>query len=429
MHFWQYLLAISFFIVFYNYAGYALIAYALTALRRRHPEKTEAEMAPFTPPISFIVAAYNEEECILEKIVNCLEQDYPAEKIEFIFVTDGSSDRTPEIVSHNPAVRLLHEDQRKGKSAAMNRAVGAACHNILIFSDANTVLNKGAVSNIARHYREEQTGGVAGEKKVIPPGQQLYTPGGESHNAPGGKDHNIAGGRDQNISGGKDHNSPGGGEGAYWKYESRLKKIDSAFYSVVGAAGELFSVRKELYVPLEDSVVLDDFVLSLRVAEKGYRIRYEPEACATELPSFSIKDEQKRKIRIAAGGFQAMKMLGSLLKFWRQPALSFLYISHRVLRWTLSPLCFILALIANGVLVLQPDHGRLADVLLAGQILFYSLALAGWVLMQQNKRQPKAVKLAYYFVFMNISVIRGFFRYLNGGQKATWEKARRAQAV
>jgi biofilm PGA synthesis N-glycosyltransferase PgaC len=421
MHFWQYLLATSFFIVFYNYAGYALIAYTLTALRRRHPEKTQAEMTPFTPSISFIVAAYNEEECIGEKIVNCLEQDYPAEKIEFIFVTDGSSDRTPEIVSRYPAVRLLHEDQRKGKSAAMNRAVGAARHNILIFSDANTVLNKAAISNIARHYREKQTGGVAGEKKVIPPGRPLNTPGGESHNGSGDKVHNI--------SGGQDHNGPGGGEGAYWKYESRLKKIDSAFYSVVGAAGELFSVRKELYVPLEDSIVLDDFVLSLRVAEKGYRIRYEPEACATELPSFSIEDEQKRKIRIAAGGFQAMKMLGSLLKFWRQPALSFLYISHRVLRWTLSPLCFILALIANGVLVLQPDHGRLVEVLLAGQLLFYSLALAGGVLMQQNKRQPKAVKLAYYFVFMNISVIRGFFRYLKGGQKATWEKARRAQAV
>lgn len=424
MHFWQILLATSLFIVFYNYAGYAIIAWALTALRKvkraASPEPPAGDPnSIFQPPISFIVAAYNEEECIREKIANSLQQQYPPEKIEYIFVTDGSTDRTPGIISEYPAIRLLHKDQRSGKSAAVNRAVAHAQHNILIFSDANTVLNTDAVAYIVRHYRDPQTGGVAGEKKVVPPGKDSNSPGADRDNGEG--------------------NSPGGGEGAYWKYESRLKKIDSAFYSVVGAAGELFSVRKDLYVPLEDSVILDDFVLSLRVAQKGYRIRYEPQACATELPSFSIADEQKRKIRIAAGGFQAMKMLGPLLKFWRQPALSFLYISHRVLRWTLSPLCLLLALIANIALV----AGSSADVSLAGhtdpqwpaqtllacQILFYSLALTGWLMTRGHRRQPKAVKLSYYFVFMNISVIRGFLRWLKGGQPASWEKARRAQTV
>jgi biofilm PGA synthesis N-glycosyltransferase PgaC len=263
---------------------------------------------------------------------------------------------------------------------------------------------------------------VAGEKKVIPPGKDRNNPG---------KDCNIPGKDGDNTDG----DSPGGGEGAYWKYESRLKKIDSAFYSVVGAAGELFSVRKDLYVPLEDSVILDDFVLSLRIAQKGYRILYEPQACATELPSFSIADEEKRKIRIAAGGFQAMKMLASLLKFWRQPALSFLYISHRVLRWTLSPLCLLLALIANIAIVVntalvgQPGGQLPAQILLACQIVFYSLALTGWAMTRGNRQQPKAVRLSYYFVFMNISVIRGFLRHLKGGQSASWEKARRAQTV
>jgi poly-beta-1,6-N-acetyl-D-glucosamine synthase len=408
MHFWQILLALSFLIVFYNYAGYALIAYTLTALRNRlgshRPKQTAgADAPPFTPTVSFIVAAYNEEGCIREKIENCMQQVYPADKLEFVFVTDGSTDQTPAIIAQFPAIRLLHLDKRSGKSAAMNRAVRSCNNNVLIFSDANTVLNADAIANIARHYEDRQVGGVAGEKKVIPAGQ--------------------------------DPDSPGGGEGAYWKYESLLKKIDSAFYSVVGAAGELFSVRKELYIPLEDTVVLDDFVLSLRVAEKGYRIRYEPGACATELPSFSIRDEQKRKIRIAAGGFQAMKMLGSLLLFWRQPALSFLYISHRVLRWTLSPLCLLLALIANIALVLHapddlPARSLLPyQVLLACQALFYSLAFTGWALTKGNRQQPKAVKLSYYFVFMNISVYKGFFRYLKGGQSAAWEKARRAQAV
>jgi len=414
MIFWEYLLAISLFIVFYNYAGYAIIADVLTRLRGRRYGSRAGETGE-RPSVTFIVAAYNEEDCIEQKILNCLEQNYPPGRIEFLFVTDGSTDRTPEIVRRYPSVRLLHEPSRNGKSAAMNRAVGIATNEILIFSDANTLLNADATANITRHYADEKTGGVSGEKKVI-------LPSGNKH----------AGNTD----------SPGGGEGAYWKYESRLKKIDSDFYSVVGAAGELFSLRRTLYVPLEKSVILDDFVLSLRVALQGYRIQYEPEAYAMELPSFSLEDERKRKVRIAAGGFQSIWMLSPLLAFWRQPALSYLYISHRVLRWAASPFCLVVALVANALLVLPGNRpagepltasagwwNGLNGPLFAGQLLFYGLALTGWALLRLGRHQPKAVKLPYYFVFMNISVIRGFFRFLRGGQSSSWEKARRVQAA
>lgn len=389
MHFWDFIFFISCLLVFYNYAGYAIIVYLVNALQKKESAK---ENNDFFPSVSFIVAAFNEEDCIRQKIINSLEQNYPADKIEYIFITDGSSDNTPEIIRTYSSVHLLHSPERKGKSAALNRAVSTAKNEILIFSDANTLLNKNAIRNIASHYKNEKVGGVAGEKKVT----SLPARQGEV----------------------------GPGEGMYWKYESFLKKIDSEFYSVVGAAGELFSVRKQLYEPIKDNVILDDFVISLQTAQRGYRIIYAPDAYATELPSFSLHDEQKRKIRITAGGFQAIWILRSLFYFWKHPKLSFLYISHRFLRWAVTPLCLILALISNGILFFTSDN-YLFKILFITQLCFYTMAFIGSFIPKNN--QLKILKFSYYFVFMNISVIRGFFRFLRG-QSAIWEKAKRQQS-
>jgi biofilm PGA synthesis N-glycosyltransferase PgaC len=382
---------LSAFFVFYNYIGYAIIVFVLNRLRPKvTPPDIETDRLP---SVSFIVAAYNEEDCLNEKVINSLEQNYPQTLVEFIFITDGSTDRSAEIIAGNPRIKGLHEAPRQGKSAALNRAVSYATGDILIFSDANTNLNKDAVLNIGRHYLDPRTGGVAGEKKVLSP------------------------------SGAEE---VGAGEGLYWKYESYLKKLDSDFYSVVGAAGELFSVRRKLYQPLPDNIILDDFVLSLKVAGMGYPIRYEPEAYAMELPSFSLKDEQKRKIRIAAGGFQAISLLAPLLAFWKHPRLSFLYISHRVLRWALSPLCMILALISNAILCLGTTVW-LYEGLFTLQVLFYLPGVIA-AFFTPVREKVKIAKFLYYFLFMNVSVIRGFFRFLGGRQAATWEKARRATA-
>ncbi|HXB96240.1 MAG TPA: glycosyltransferase family 2 protein [Puia sp.] len=374
-------------IVLYNYAGYAFLAMLLPPYGKK--KRRAAEAGGPLPSVSFIVAAFNEEDLIAKKILNSVGQQYPGGEIEFIFVTDGSSDSTPSIVAGYPSVLLLHAAQRKGKAAAMNRAVGAAKGEVLIFSDANTMLNPEAVMTIARHYADPAVGGVAGEKKVI----------------------------------GGDAGAPGEGEGLYWQYESLLKKIDSRCYSVVGAAGELFSLRKGLYTVLPENTVLDDFVLSLRVAQRGFRVLYEPGAYAMELPSFSYREEQKRKVRIAAGGFQSIVMLKGLFLFWRHPRLSFLYISHRVLRWTLSPLCLILAFLSNFVLCFVED-GAVFPVLFALQVAFYGMALLGG----RGKTGNKLFKIPYYFAFMNVSVVLGFFRFLGGRQTALWEKAKRAGA-
>lgn len=424
MHFWQYLFIISFSFVFYNYAGYAILAFCLQKLIpiRSVPAAPPGSPAD-APSISFIVAAYDEEALIREKILNSLGQRYPAERIEFIFVTDGSRDRTPAIVAEYPSIRLLHASRRAGKSAAVNRAVGTATHDILIFSDANTTLNAEAVQLIAGHYRDPAVGGVAGEKKVI----ALTGKAGASMDASSvSAGPNAASPDASAFLASASASSPGAGEGMYWKYESRLKKIDSDFYSVVGAAGELFSLRRELYEPLPEDTILDDFVLSLRAAQKGFRIIYEPGAYAMELPSFSIGEEQKRKVRIAAGGFQAIGMLRSLFLFWRHPRLSFLYISHRVLRWTLSPLCLILVFISNLILCFSPDNHIFA-IIFGLQLAFYGIALLSLIPSFMNHRLGKIFKIPHYFTFMNVSVILGLFRFLKGRQSAVWEKARRAE--
>jgi biofilm PGA synthesis N-glycosyltransferase PgaC len=410
---WLLVLIISCFLVFYNYLGYILPVYLWNRLLkprtppRLHPDAPDPanpKRSETWPSVSFIVAAYNETDCIRDTILNSLDQDYPPDKLEFIFITDGSSDETPQIISSFPRIRTLHEPERKGKSAAINRAVSSARNEILIFSDANTLLNREATRKIARHYLDPKVGGIAGEKKVL-----SATPNAGNTHANTTNAHEV-----------------GEGEGLYWKYESFLKKQDSAFYSVVGAAGELFSLRSILYEPLPHHIILDDFVLSLRVTQKGYRILYEPEAFAMELPSFSIADEQKRKIRIAAGGFQAIGLLYPLLAFWRYPRLSYLYISHRVLRWAVSPLCLILAYLSNAILFATTPN-LIYGLLLLAQTAFYGMtALAA--LFPTLKKKSRLIKLGSYFVFMNVSVILGFFRFLRGRQSATWEKARRVQS-
>lgn len=390
MHPCEYLLLISCFIVFFNYIGYAIIAAGVNALRAAFIKPPAKPSAPYYDTVSFVVAAYNEEDVIRQKVENSLQQKYPADKIEFLFVTDGSTDHTMDIIREYPSIQLLHTPGRSGKSKAIDRAVGFAQNNILVFSDANTMLNEEAVMNIVRHYADRKVGGVAGEKKVM-----------------GSAD-------DGTVA----------QEGLYWKYESMLKKIDSDFYSVVGAAGELFSLRRDLYESIGNDVILDDFVLSLNVAKKGYRFKYEPLAYATELPSFSLKDEGKRKVRIAAGGFQAMTMLWPLLLFWKHPRLSFLYISHRVLRWTLTPLSLILVFVSSGVLSFELDRPFYKWFFIL-QILFY-LAIYVYSKLPEKRRKIKLLQIAYYFIFMNVSVVKGFFRYLKGRQPAAWEKAQRS---
>jgi biofilm PGA synthesis N-glycosyltransferase PgaC len=312
-------------------------------------------------------------------------------KRRLLFITDGSTDATPQIIGSYPDLQLLHADKRGGKTAALNRAMEHVQTPYVIFCDANTLLNTGAIRNIVKHYADETVGGVAGEKKVIS----------------------------------DDHTGAAATEGIYWKYESYLKKLDAELYSVVGAAGELFSIRTNLFQPVEEEVILDDFVISLRINLKGYRIAYAPDAYAMETPSDNIAEEHKRKIRISAGGFQSIVMLRALLNFFRFPVVSFQYISHRVLRWTLSPLSLLLLLVTNIMLVIYAGGWAFYAFLLI-QVIGYAAAFIGYSLAERNIK-ISIFYIPFYFLFMNIAVYQGFYRYLTNTQSAAWEKAKRSK--
>lgn len=392
MYFWSFTLFISLFIVCYTYVGYGLLLYILVKVKARLFKKPPS--APYEPEVTLMVAAYNEESFIEEKIRNTLALDYPAEKLQIIFITDGSTDLTADIIARYPRIRLLHEPGRKGKSAAINRAMTFVQTPVTIFCDANTLLNKEAVRKLATHFGNAQVGAVAGEKKVMSA---------------------------------EESGAEGAGEGLYWKYESLLKKWDADLYSVMGAAGELFAVRTELYESIPANCILDDFIISFRINMKGYTVMYEPGAFASETASASLADEYKRKVRISAGGFQSIMMLTPLLNPFRFPRITFQYVSHRVFRWTLAPLCLLLVLLANIILVAQ-GAGDLYSWLLVLQVLFYGAALSGYLLARRNIK-VKYLYVPFYFVFMNWAVFHGFYRFLGNRQSAIWERSQRSSAT
>lgn len=380
-------------VVAYTYVGYGIIIYIFSKLKK-HPVPVPHTDEEVLPEVTLMVAAYNEEGFIEDKIKNTFALDYPKEKLKLFFVTDGSNDRTPDIIKQHPEITLFHSAERKGKIHAVNRVMKHVTTPLIIFCDANTNLNREAIRLIVRHYKDETVGGVAGEKRI--------------------------------FSNDKD-NASGAGEGMYWKYESFLKRKDAEVYSVVGAAGELFSLRTSLYEEPAPNMIIEDFYLSLRVTAKGYRFAYEPDAYAIETASASVGEEWKRKVRISAGAFQAMQKLSYLLNPFKYGMLSFQYTSHRVLRWTLAPLSLLLMLISNVLVIAFTGSVFYAFILIA-QVLFYLLAYAGHQL-RDKKIGIKGFFVPYYFVVMNLSVFVGFFRFLRGRQSVIWEKSQRAQTV
>jgi cellulose synthase/poly-beta-1,6-N-acetylglucosamine synthase-like glycosyltransferase len=214
------------------------------------------------------------------------------------------------------------------------------------------------------------------------------------------------------------------GEGLYWRYESTLKKWDSELCSAMGAAGELYAIDPTLVQEVPDEALLDDFMMSMYIVQAGKRIAYTPDAYALEYGSANIFEESKRKRRIAAGGLQSIWWLRSMLNPLHQPLVAFQYISHRVLRWSITPIALIILLIVNGLLVLL-DAGAFYTVMLILQLLFYLMAFAGWWLDRQGHKN-KLLYTAYYFVFMNINVFRGMAYLRTHGKSGAWEKARRS---
>lgn len=387
--FWAMLL-----IVFYTYIGYGILLYIIIRLKRFFRGKPREAVLPpdeELPDMTLLICAYNEEDVVAEKMKNTLAIDYPKDKFRIMWVTDGSNDHTNELLKAYPEVDIVFSPERRGKSAALKHGLRELKTRYVAFTDANTMLNPGAMKEIARQFMDPTVGCVSGEKRVMAK---------------------------------KDGDMAAEGEGLYWRYESTLKRWDSELYSTMGAAGELYAIDPTLVTEVPDEALLDDFMMSMYVVEAGKRIAYAPDAYAQEYGSANIFEESKRKRRIAAGGLQSIWWLRRMLNPMRQPLVTFQYVSHRVLRWSVTPVAMIILLITNGLLSII-GAGLFYDIILILQILFYTMALIGW-LSSRYGHKNKVLYTIYYFVFMNINVFRGMAYLRTHGKSGAWEKAKRS---
>lgn len=388
---------IAFFIVFYTYLGYGILLYFLVKIKeafvkpiQRKLPQAEEDM----PEVTLFITAFNEEDVIDEKMCNSLSLNYPADKLHIVWVTDGSNDGTNQRLKDRwkDHVTVFFQPERQGKTAAMNRGVKLVNTPIIVFTDANTMINREAIREIILAFEDPRVGCVAGEKRIA-----VQTTDGAA----------------------------AGGEGIYWKYESTLKALDARLYSAVGAAGELFAIRRELFEEMERDTLLDDFILSLRIAMKGHTIAYCTEAYAIESGSANMKEEEKRKVRIAAGGLQSIARLRPLLNPFRYGILSFQYVSHRVLRWSVTPILMLALLPLNIFLLCLKASPILYGTLLILQLLFYFLGFLGYYLSTRQIKN-KVLFVPYYFLFMNLNVLKGIGYLKRKKGTGAWEKAKRA---
>ncbi len=383
------ILLISLGIVLYSFFGYGILLQMLRWLRGIIQQPLTNDPIVYQPDITLIVPCYNEADILQLKIANCRALDYPAEKLSFIFITDGSTDNTAEILKQYPAILHLHQNHRAGKTAAENRAMAFVTSQIVVFTDANSLLHRESIKHIVQHFSNEKTGCVSGEKKISTDARD---------------------------------NASGVGESLYWKYESYLKKLDSDFNCAIGAAGELMAIRTSLYRMLPEDTLLDDFMQSMHIAARGYKIVYEPRSVATEKASATIQEELKRKIRIAHGCWQALIRLCKILNVAKTPVLYFQYLSRRVLRWAVVP--FLLVVILIGSIPLALEENSLYQLLFPLQLFFYGLAICGYFLRNSRTRFTFFF-VPYYFCIMHYAMIAGLVRYLTLPSTGIWEKASR----
>ena len=378
-------------LVFYTYLGYGMLLWLLVSIKRLvygKPKKQELPTDDELPEVTLMICAYNEQDIVESKMENTHQIDYP--KLKVVWVTDGSNDLTNDYLAKYHDVEVIYSPERRGKTAALNHGLALVKSELVVMTDANTMLNPESIQEIVRCFMDPKVACVAGEKRVA-----------ARHEGQAAAE----------------------SEGLYWKYESTLKRWDGELYSAMGAAGELCAIRRSLYEPMPENALLDDFVMSLRMVGKGYKIAYTSEAYAMEYGSANLEEESKRKRRIAAGGLQSIWWLRSMLNPLHQPVVAFQFISHRVLRWSITPIALLL-LIPLNVLLVFLKAGAVYNWIWVLQILFYIAAFLGYLLERKGKKN-KFLYIPYYFLFMNLNVFKGMAYLKSHKSSGAWEKAKR----
>ena len=378
-------------LVFYTYIGYGMLLWVLVSIKRLiYGRQKKRELPPDNelPEVTLMICAYNEQDIVDFKMENTRQITYP--KLKVVWVTDGSNDHTNDYLAKYHDVEVIYSPERRGKTAALNHGLSLVKSELVVMTDANTMLNPESIQEIVRCFMDPKVACVAGEKRVA-----------ARHEGQAAAE----------------------GEGLYWKYESTLKRWDGELYSAMGAAGELCAIRRSLYEPMPENALLDDFVMSLRMVDKGYKIAYTADAYAMEYGSADLTEESKRKRRIAAGGLQSIWWLRNMMNPLRQPVVAFQFVSHRVLRWSITPIALLL-LIPLNVLLVFLKAGNIYTWIWVLQLVFYLAAYLGYLLEQYGRRN-KLLYVPYYFLFMNLNVFRGMTYLRTHKSSGVWEKAKR----
>ncbi|HZH02979.1 MAG TPA: glycosyltransferase family 2 protein [Myxococcaceae bacterium] len=389
----QVLLWMAVLLLLHTYFFYPLLLVASDRVRTFFHARVSAPAASLAPGpsalgewprVSLVVAAYNEASCIAEKVHNSLALDYPADRFQLLIGSDGSTDGTDDLVraAQDPRV-VLSRAERAGKASVLNRCIPQASGDIIVLSDANTVIDRDALKRLVSHFDDPNVGAVCGKLKLYNPRIQDYE------------------------------------ESAYWAYESMIKLYEGRRGAVMGANGGLYAIRRRLFRPLSALTITDDFVIPLRIVKRGYRFTYEPNAIASEETAEDYDKEFGRRARIAAGNFQSLSFLKELLSP-SQGFAAYAFWSHKVLRWC-APALMVLAFVANLFLL----DSRFYQMTLGLQLTFYALALLG---RSRRLSGPfrRVTSVAYYFVVMNAAMAVGFWRYLRNTQRPAWDRTARA---
>ena len=373
-------------VIFYAYIGYPAVLYLLSRLNYLKKKREESASYPL-PTVSLLIAAYNEEKVIRAKIENCLLLDYPKDLLQIWVASDGSSDNTNRIVKKyaeaHDHVHLL-EFPRTGKSGMLNQAMNRIKSEVVVFSDANTEYSADAVKRLVRHFEDPDVGCVSGRLIYRNPGETIS----------------------------------GKGESFYWKYETALKKWESRLGYVAGANGAIYAIRRDLFEPFPPRTINDDFTLSMKIVMKGFKSAYDENAVVYEDVAPSMQSEFNRHVRDGAGHYIAVVHLLGLLN----PLLglrSFIYWSHRIIRW-MVPFLLILLFIVNLFLLGESSY-RILFIL---QCMFYLLAILGWAGIKKA-HLPFLIYVPFYFCNLNSALFLGFLRAAANAQKTTWERTER----
>jgi cellulose synthase/poly-beta-1,6-N-acetylglucosamine synthase-like glycosyltransferase len=367
----------------YVYAGYPVLVFLVSRLFSKTVRRAAIE-----PRVTILITAFNEDRAIREKLENTLRIDYPADKLEILVASDGSTDRTDEIVGEfaDRGVKLFRQEGRVGKTATQNNAVEHATGEIILFSDATTTYLADVFQNILPNFADDSVGCVAG--------RLVYT----------------------------DAEGTGVGKGArgYWNYETFLKSAESRACSLIGASGCLYAVRKAAYEPMYPEAC-SDFLICTSIYRKGLRSVFEPDAVCFEQTNRRAFDEWRMRVRVISQTFTDLWRNRDMLDPWRSGFFAVELVSHKVLRYAV-PVILAFMLMASVLLAVTHPFYTLAAVL---QLIFYSLALAGW-LIERSGRRLTLLAMPLYFVLANLAAVVAFYKFLRGETYARWEPIRQA---